>query len=283
MQQEQKRKCRLLLSKRGKKTIWFESEKTLHERRSIIRNKAQLDLETAHQRLGYRSCDIVRSQDIYLPASIALEGLQKSPDQDLISEIHALQSDLTNHLAYAKQPLQEFSSADQAQTCINNYLQHHNSNNSIKTLAHDLEPMSQIIDKVHDYLLSDVNEAKTTLKIICKTHLCKLCQLIPHQENQNQPESQNNHLPYSRQSHLSKYILTNETAVRWALIDLGLQSCQEAQKVLKAANLDYLPQQYLLNQTYIIENILDCLHEKPKQNPPAAPKNPPAPAKMPSA
>ncbi len=243
----------------------------LHERRGIISHKAALDLETAHQRLGYRSCGIVDFKDIYLPALIAIEGLQKSSDHDLVPEIHALQSDLTNHLAYANQPMREFSDADQAQTDINHYLKHHNSQNSIKMLAHDFEPMFETVDKIHDYLLSDINEAKTTLKILCKTHSCKLCQLVPQQESQNPGDSGNNQLPYTSQSHLSQNILTNEAPVRQALIELGLQGCQQAQEVLQAADLDALPQKYLLNQIHIIENALSRLDEKAQKESQSAP------------
>ena len=249
----------------------------LKERRGIIRNKAELDLETAHERLGYRNCEIVHSQDVYLPALIAVEGLQESEDHDLIPEIHALQADLTNHLAQAKQPMQEFSSADQAQEYINNYLQYHDSKDSMKMIARDLQPMSEIMDKIHDYLLSDIHQAKTPLEILRKTHHCEHCQLTPHQENKNQPKPPNNYSQDTHQSQFSKNILVNEAPVRQTLIELGLQNCHEAQKILKGADLNYLPQQYLLNQTYIIENVLAELAGKPIQEPQSIPaKNTPS-------
>ena len=239
---------------------------TLYERRRIIGNKAALDLETAHQRLGYRSSKIVDFKDIYLPALIAVEGLQKSSDHDLAPEIHALQCDLTNHLEYAKQPMREFSDADQAQTDIKNYLKHHNAQNSIKMLTHDFEPMFATVDQIHDYLLSDINEAKTTLEIIGRTHFW-LDQLGPQPESRNDPDSDNDQLPYTSQSPLSQNILTNDATVRQALIELGLQSCQEAQEVLKVADLDSLPQKYLLNQIHIMENALSCLGERAQKEP----------------
>ena len=238
----------------------------LRERQGIIRNKAALDLETAHQRLGYRSSEIVDFKDVYLPAFIAIKGLQKNSDHDLVPEIHALQFDLTNHLAYAKQPMREFSDADQAQIDIKNYLKHHNSQNSIKILAHDFEPMFETVDKIHDYLLSDINEAKTTLEIIGRTRFW-LDQLVPQPESQNQPDSDNNQLPYARQSHLSQHILTNEAPVRQALIELGLENCQQAQEVLQAVDLDALPQKYLLNQIQIMENALSRLDERVQKEP----------------
>ena len=242
----------------------------LRERRGIIGHKAALDLETAHQRLGYRNCDIVDFKDIYLPALIAIKGLQESSDHDLIPEIHALQADLSNHLASAKQPMKEFSDADRAQTDINNYLKHHASQNSVQILAHNLEPLSQMINQMHDYLLSDINEAKTTLEILCKTHSCELCRLVPQPESRNHPDSGNNQLPYARQSSLSRNILTNEAPVRQALVELGLQSCQEAQEVLQVADLDDLPQKYLSNQIRIIENALSLLDERAPKEPQSA-------------
>ena len=243
----------------------------LKERRGIIRNKAELDLETAHERLGYRNCEIVHCQDVYLPALIAVEGLQKSADHDLIPEMHALQSDLTNHLAQANRVMQEFSSADQAQEYINNYLQYHDSKDSMKTIASGLQPMSQIMDKIHDYLLSDIHQAKTPLDILRRTHFCELCQLTPNQENQNEQASQNNHPQPEHQSQFSKNILVNEAPDRQTLIELGLQNCHEAQKVLKATGLNALPRQYLLNQTYIIEDALASLSGKPEETPQSTP------------
>ena len=228
----------------------------LRERCGIIRNKAELDLETAHERLGYRGSEIVHFKDVYLPALVAVKGLQESEDHDLMPEMHALQSDLTNHLTQAEQPMQEFSSADQAQGYIDNYLRYHASKDSIKTIAGELQPMSEIMDKIHDYLLSDIHQAKTPLEIIRQTHSCKACQLSPRQENKNQPKPLSNHFQDTHQSQFSKDILVNEAPVRQTLIELGLQNCHKAQKILENADLDSLPQQYLLNQTYIIENVL---------------------------